>query len=82
MENIMTAVMKSLGKDMESIEPAANMKMHQALESCYSKSGNNADRFADCVLASNKKISDIVEPFQFKLLFISKSAEKCLQSKD
>jgi flavin reductase (DIM6/NTAB) family NADH-FMN oxidoreductase RutF len=49
------------------------MKMHQSLESCYAKSGSNADRFADCVLTSNKKISDIVEPFQFKLLFISKS---------
>ncbi|MDD2840441.1 MAG: hypothetical protein PHY80_04980 [Rickettsiales bacterium] len=82
MENVMTAVMKSLSKDMESIEPAANMKMHQSLEACYSKSGNNADRFADCVVTSNKKISDIVEPFQFKLLFVSKSAEKCLQSKD
>lgn len=31
MENVMTAVMKSLSKDMESIEPAANMKMHQSL---------------------------------------------------
>lgn len=74
MENVMTAVMKSLSKDMESIEPAANMKMSQSLESCYSKSGSNPDRFAECVLTSNKKISDIVEPFQFKLLFISKSA--------
>lgn len=82
MENVMTGVMKNLSKDMESIEPAANMKMHQSLEGCYSKSGSNADRFADCVLTSNKKINDIVEPFQFKLLFISKSAEKCLQSKD
>ncbi len=74
MENVMNAVMRSLSKDMESIEPAANMKMHQSLESCYAKSGSNADRFAECVLTSNKKISDIVEPFQFKLLFISKSA--------
>ena len=69
----MTAVMKNLSKDMEGIEPAANMKMHQSLEACYTKSGGNPDRFADCVVNSNKKISDIVEPFQFKLLFISKS---------
>jgi hypothetical protein len=78
MENVMTAVMKALAKDMEGIEPSANMKMHQSIENCYSKSGNNPDRFADCIFSSNKKISDIVEPFQYKLLFISKSAEKCL----
>ena len=56
--------------------------MHQAIENCYSKSGNNPDRFADCIVSSNKKISDIVEPFQYKLLFISKSAEKCLLKND
>lgn len=82
MENVMTAVMKSLSKDMEGIEPAANLKMHQSLENCYNKSGANADRFAECVVSSNKRISDIVEPFQYKLLFISKSTERCLQSKD
>lgn len=69
----MTAVMKALSKDMEGIEPTANLKMHQGLENCYAKSGNNVDRFAECVVSSNKRISDIVEPFQYKLLFISKS---------
>jgi hypothetical protein len=82
MENVMTAVMKALSKDMEGIEPSANMKMHQAVEVCYSKSGSNPDRFADCIVSSNKKISDIIEPFQYKLLFISKSTEKCLLNKD
>lgn len=82
MENVMTAVMKALSKDMEGIEPSANMKMQQALETCYSKSGNNPDRFADCIVSANKKIGEVVEPFQFKLLFISKSTEKCLQNKD
>lgn len=80
MENVMSGAMRALAKDMEVIEPAANMKMQQGLETCFSKSGGNADRFADCVVGVNKKISEIVEPFQFKLLFISKSAEKCLQS--
>lgn len=79
MENVMNGAMKALSKQMEVIEPAANMKMQQGMESCFSKSGGNADRFADCVTNVNKKISEIVEPFQFKLLFISKSAERCLQ---
>jgi hypothetical protein len=48
--------------------------MGQAMEGCYTKSGGNADRFADCVVTSNKKISDIIDPFQFKLLFVSKAA--------
>ena len=82
MENVMSSVMKGLSKDMEGIEPTANLKMHQSLENCYAKSGSNADRFAECVVMSNKKITDIVEPFQYKLLFISKSTEKCLQTKD
>lgn len=82
MESLMASVMRNLSKDMESIEPSANLKMQQSMESCFSKSGGNPDRFADCIVACNKKIGDVVEPFQFKLLFLSKSAEKCLQSKD
>jgi hypothetical protein len=48
------------------------------METCFTKAGGNADRFAECVLNSQKKVNDIIEPFQFKLLFISKSAEQCL----
>jgi hypothetical protein len=31
MENVMAAVMKNLSKDMEGIEPVANMKMSQSM---------------------------------------------------
>jgi hypothetical protein len=78
MENIMAIVMKNLSKDMEAIEPAANLKIHQTMETCFAKAGGNSDRFAECVLSCQKKVNDIIEPFQFKLLFISKSAEQCL----
>lgn len=48
------------------------------METCFTKAGGNADRFAECVMSSQKKVNDIIEPFQFKLLFISKTAEQCL----
>jgi len=46
MENVMNGTMKALSKQMEVIEPTANMKIQQGLEACFSKSGGNADRFA------------------------------------
>lgn len=49
------------------------------LESCYSRSNENPDRFSQCVVDNNKKINDIMESFQFKMLFLSRHAKGCLE---
>ena len=78
-QEVMENMSKNLGKDLEAIEPTANMKLHMTLENCYNKSGDNADRFASCMQNSQKKISDIMESFQLKMLFLSRNAQKCIQ---
>ena len=54
------------------------MKMHLTLENCYKKSGDNPDRFVSCMQGSQKKISDVMESFQLKMLFLSRSAQNCI----
>lgn len=77
-QEVMEAMTRNLSKDLEAIEPTANMKLHLTLENCYNKSGDNADRFASCMQNSQKKLNDIMETFQLKMLFLSRSAQNCI----
>jgi hypothetical protein len=54
--------------------------MASSIEYCYSKNNNNMDRFSDCVVEKSKKVDDIMKSFEYKFLFISKSASSCLNS--
>ena len=58
------------------------MRLNNTLEQCYQRSNDNADRFAECVVSSNKKLNDVMEGFQFKMLFLSRSAKACLEKGD
>ena len=68
-QEVMEGMSKNLAKDLEAIEPTANVKLHSTLENCYKKSGDNPERFSSCVISTQKKIYDIMESFQFKIVF-------------
>ena len=75
---VMEGMQKNLARELEEIEPKANLKLNNVLEQCYERSNDNADRFSQCVVESNKRIQDTMEGFQFKMLFLSRSAKGCL----
>ncbi len=39
---------------------------------------NNVDKFVACTQDKSKKVEDIMKPFEFKLMYISKQANECL----
>lgn len=53
---VMEAIFKNGSKELERIEPMANLKLGTVIENCFKKSGDNPDRFATCVIASQKKM--------------------------
>jgi hypothetical protein len=55
--------------------------MGTVVESCFSKNSTNSERFAECLIQTNKKVEDIMKSLEFKMLFFSKSANGCLSKK-
>ena len=77
-QEVMENMSKTLARELETIEPSANLKLHSTLENCYNRSNENPDRFAQCVISTQKKVSDIMEAFQFKMVFLSRNAQGCI----
>ena len=42
--------------------------------------GNNPDRFANCLSNGKKRAAELTEHFQFKMIFLSRSVQSCLQN--
>ena len=82
MHEVMEGFQKNLASQLQRIEPEANMRLNNTLQQCFQRSNDNADRFAECVVGSNKKLNDVMEGFQFKMLFLSRSAKACLEKGD
>ena len=80
MNQVMDKVGNSMAKDIDKIEPALNVKMQGWVENCFSKSGNNPDRFANCLSNGQKRAAELNEHFQFKMVFLSRSVQGCLQN--
>jgi hypothetical protein len=54
--------------------------MGSFLDQCFSRSPDNAERFAECVMEKNKKLEAIRNPLEIKLLYFSKKANDCLSN--
>ena len=51
------------------------------VETCFNKAGSNPDRFADCLSNGQKKTGELNEAFQFKMVFLTRSVQNCIQNK-
>ena len=75
---VIEGAMHACSTDLKSIEELNDQKMGGVLENCFAKNSNNPDRFADCIIEKQKKIEDILNPMQFKIMFFTKSSHNCL----
>ena len=75
---VIEGAMHACGDSLRSIEELNDNKMGSILEGCFSKNSNNPERFADCIMEKQKKVEDILNPMQFKIMFFSKSSHNCL----
>jgi hypothetical protein len=73
-------VMESVTADAEKIEPTINIKLQSSVQNCMNKSSNNPDRFASCMLDTQKRVSELTESFQFKNLFLANIIQNCLSN--
>ena len=55
--------------------------MQMLVENCFSRSSNNPDRFADCLIAGQKKTADLNESLQFKMVFLTRSVQNCVANR-
>ncbi len=55
-QETMEGVFKAVSKDLEKIEPTAAMKINSSIENCFKRSGDNADRFASCMVDTQKRV--------------------------
>ena len=79
---VIEGAMHACGNELKSIEELNDYKMGSILETCFSKNSSNPDRFADCVMEKQKKIEDILNPMQFKIMYFTKSSHNCLTQKN
>lgn len=75
---VMEAVMKENGEFLGKLEPLINDKLTIAIDQCFEKNINNVDKFVTCTQDKSKKVEDIMKPFEFKLMYISRQANECL----
>ncbi len=80
-QKVLTSVMSNTSAEMQQIEGITQQKMLSTVESCYARNSNNPDRFADCILNFQQKMAKLMDPLQYKLLFLTKGVENCLMSK-
>lgn len=55
-QEAMEGVFKAVSKDLEKIEPTASLKINSSIENCFKRSGENPDRFASCMVDTQKKV--------------------------
>ena len=75
---VIEGAMTANADQLKSIEELNDYKMGSILESCFSKNESNPERFADCIGEKQKKMEEILNPMQFKIMFFSKSSHNCL----
>ena len=75
---VIEGAMHACSGNLKSMESIQDDKMAESLEYCFTKNSNNPDRFADCVIDKQKKMEDILNPLQFKIMFFTKSSHLCL----
>lgn len=66
--------------EAHKIEPSISLKLETSIQKCFSKSNDNPDKFATCMLDAQKKMKDLTEAFQFKNLFLGTTIQNCLNS--
>lgn len=81
-EEVLDAVVKNGAKDMEKIQPTISLKLQSSLDNCFNRSGDNPDRFATCMGDTQKKAQELMDTFQFKQLFLSRTIETCLAKRN
>lgn len=75
---VMEAVMKDNGELLGKMEPLINEKLTSSIDQCFEKNTNNVDKFVSCTQEKSKKVEDIMKPFEFKLMYVSRQANECL----
>ena len=75
---VIEGAMQNNASLLKGIEEANDNKMGSVLETCFSKNDSNPERFAECIVEKQKKMEDILNPMQFKIMFFSKSSHNCL----
>lgn len=70
----MEAVMKESGELLGKLQPLINDKLTGAIDQCFVKNSNNVDKFVGCTQDKSKKVEDIMKPFEFKLMYVSRQA--------
>lgn len=78
LKSIFQEVMESISADASKIEPNINHKMETSVETCMSKSSKNPDKFASCMMNTQKKVAEMSESFQLKNLFLANTIRSCL----
>lgn len=77
---VINEVIQSGAKEAEKIEPSINLKLQTAVQNCYSKCNENPDKFANCMVETQKKVNELTESFQFKNLFLGTFIQNCLNT--
>lgn len=55
--------------------------MQSLLEKCYAKNEEDPNNFAECVLQGQNKMSELMQKFQLKSIYLKKTAKVCLENK-
>lgn len=80
---IIETAMQNNADGFRSLEELTDAKGGNIFEACFAKNSTNPERFAECFSEKQKKIEEVMAPFQFKMMFFSKSSSSCLaQSKN
>lgn len=75
---VVEAAMQNNAESFKSLEELTDAKGGNLFDSCFSKNSTNPERFAECFNDKQKRIEEIMAPFQFKMMFFSKSSSNCL----
>ena len=66
---------------MQDVEKKMETKFGSIMESCYSKSGKNPDKFANCVYDQSTVIQKEQTLFSNKLAYLGRNFADCMTSK-
>ncbi len=55
-----------------------NEKLTGAIDQCFDKNSSNVDKFVACTQDKSKRVEDLMKPFEFKLMYVSRQANECL----
>ena len=75
---VMEGVMKENGELLGKLEPLINEKLTASIDQCFEKNINNVDKFVTCTQDKSKKVEDLMKPFEYKLMYVSRQANECL----